>query len=314
VLDSEVLVCEISGKRPGTKSQRATEKFDLRFDKVIVSNDCEGYETDWDIVKVPDEYKEWYLANYRISENAWYAPMNRSYAIKYAKEHGYKYCVQLDDNITNLEIHYMLNAGDGIIKKYSSPISKIGYGALNGFVDVLVAVLENTNACQAGCSLTAVPPQANFLREGYCYTLFALKLETCPEFFHGGFEDDIEYRCKCHEKKLPTVIVSPLSYGKTGQRSSGDKTGCRAEYERIGMGRGEVMRRIHGDLYRCGKQYKANSTRSTRSSDTPQFGKKIKGFKDGILVRDLEAIEGAMQKLLSEYATEVKELSEIKQV
>jgi hypothetical protein len=311
--DSEVLVCEISGKRPGTSKERPTEKFECRFDKVIISNDCDGYETDWEIVKVPDEYKDWYLDNFRVSENAWYAPMNRSYAIKYAKEQGYKYCIQLDDNITLLQIKYKLDL-DGISKKYYSGVGARSCSFFNNFVEVLCAVLENTNACLAGCGLSANPPGDRFMREGYCYSLFALDLATCPEVFHGGFEDDIEYRYKCHEKKLPTVMVQPLQYGKTGQRSSGDKTGCRAEYERIGLGRGEVMRKIHGDMYRCGKQYKSNCTSNSRKLDTPQFGKKIKSFKDGIIVRDIEPIYEAMRKALKECANDFEENVEINEV
>ena len=62
------------------------------------------YETDWEIVNVPEEFEEWYKKEVKSSENAWYAPMNRTYAIKYAKEHGYKYLIQLDDNILQIGI------------------------------------------------------------------------------------------------------------------------------------------------------------------------------------------------------------------
>ena len=99
----EILIVEISGKRPGNKEARPTEKIKTKYDHLIISNNSEGYDTEWDIVNVPDEYKEWYVNNVKCSENAWYAPMNRSYAIKYAREHGYKYLVQLDDNIVRLE-------------------------------------------------------------------------------------------------------------------------------------------------------------------------------------------------------------------
>jgi hypothetical protein len=66
---------------------------------VIISNNADGYVTDIPIVMVPDGYRQWYVANHKNSENAWYAPMNRSYAIKYAREKGYRYLVQMDDNI-----------------------------------------------------------------------------------------------------------------------------------------------------------------------------------------------------------------------
>lgn len=100
----EVLVVEISGKRPGTKKERPTEKYEINYDKIIISNNSIDYDTEWEIVNVPEDYRNWYIENYKQSDNAWYAPMNRSYAIKYAKERGYKYLIQLDDNITNANI------------------------------------------------------------------------------------------------------------------------------------------------------------------------------------------------------------------
>ena len=105
-MKDRTLIVEISGKRPGTKQQRPTEKNKTEYPHIIISNNSEGYNTDWEIINVPKEYEEWYKSVAKTSDNAWYAPMNRSYAIKYAREHGYKYLVQLDDNITFLEIGY----------------------------------------------------------------------------------------------------------------------------------------------------------------------------------------------------------------
>lgn len=110
---SKVLVVEISGKRPGTSAQRPTEIFKIGYDHLIISNNSDGYETEWPIVMVPEDYAAWYKANVKTSENAWYAPMNRSYAIKYAREHGYDYLVQLDDNIIYLELAYVSDGKDG---------------------------------------------------------------------------------------------------------------------------------------------------------------------------------------------------------
>lgn len=59
--NNEILVVEISGKRPGGVKQRPTEKFSIGYDKVIISNNSEGYKTDWEIVNVPDDYREWYI-------------------------------------------------------------------------------------------------------------------------------------------------------------------------------------------------------------------------------------------------------------
>lgn len=71
----DVLVVEISGKRPGTSKQRPTERYDISYDHMIISNNSEGYESDWDIVNVPEDYVEWYKANVKSSDSAWYAPI-----------------------------------------------------------------------------------------------------------------------------------------------------------------------------------------------------------------------------------------------
>ena len=83
-MSDRILIAEISGKRPGNKKQRPTEKLETQHDMVIISNNSEGYETELPIINVPDDYREWYCANIKNSDNAWYAPMNRSYAIKWA--------------------------------------------------------------------------------------------------------------------------------------------------------------------------------------------------------------------------------------
>lgn len=52
-MNKEVLVVEISGKRPGDKKVRPTEKNIINYDKVIISNNSENYITDWPIINVP---------------------------------------------------------------------------------------------------------------------------------------------------------------------------------------------------------------------------------------------------------------------
>ena len=42
----EVLVVEISGKRPGSKKERPTEKYDISYDKLIISNNSTDYDTE----------------------------------------------------------------------------------------------------------------------------------------------------------------------------------------------------------------------------------------------------------------------------
>ena len=293
---NDVLVVEISGKRPGSKKQRQTERFYTENDHLIISNNAEGYVSEWDIVNVPDDYREYYISKYKTSENAWYAPMNRSYAIKYAREHGYRYLIQLDDNITALEICYCIEE-DGVKKKYRTQKS---CEMLDDFIEMLCCVLENTNAGMAGCGLSSVGVTSQFLSERYVYSFFALDLERCPDAFHGDFEDDIEYRLKLAEMGLASIQVCPLNYSKTGQKSSKDETGNRAAYTKAGLKRGEHMKILHGDIYSCGYASKTKSVMATAGA--PVFKHKVKPFKVGVIVKDRNAIDRKMSEILKRNA------------
>lgn len=297
--EPRILIAEISGKRPGTSKQRPTEKMETMYDKVIISNNSEGYETDWPIVNVPDDYREWYCANIKNSDNAWYAPMNRSYAIKWARENGYDYLVQLDDNICKFEIAYMETV-NGVTQRYRI-IDKPQM--LDDYIEMFSTVLQNTNAAMVGCQLAGTSiPEKRFLAERYVYSIFMLKLSSCPDVFQGDFEDDIEYRLKCAQMGLPVVQVIPLRYGKTGQAHNKDLSGCRAEYLKAGLKRGEHMGKLYGDIYSCRMTHKRAFTRATEDDEAINFRHYLKPVKVGVVVYDMQPINDCMRKLLSKYA------------
>ena len=300
---SEILVAEISGKRPGGTDKRPTEEFRIDYDHVIVSNNSENYETNWKIINVPDDYREWYIANLKNSENAWYAPMNRSYAIKYAREHGYKYLIQLDDNIRSLEIAYLLEK-KGRRYRYVVPFEKRKTSEImNDFIDMLVLVLKNTNAVMSGCNLMGSSmPEKSFLKERYCYSLFALDLQECPSEFHGDFEDDIEYRLKCRQMGKPVVQVVPLRYGKTGQKSGKDLSGCRAEYAKQGLKRGAHMSVLYSNDYSAMMTNHAHSTNAKNDDEAINFKHILTPFKVGVIVYDINPIKEKMLMMLKKYS------------
>lgn len=306
----DVLVCEISGKRPGTSKQRPTEKYAIEYDKCIISNNSEGYETDWEIVNVPEDYRNYYIENLKNSDNAWYAPMNRSYAIKYARERGYKYLIQLDDNIKSIDIAYVKNLEDGKSAVYRSGTR---HDAINDFIDFLVTVLENTNAGMAGMNMSGIgTPSGTYLSECFCYSFFALKLDIVPDEFHGDFEDDIEYRLKLAQMGIPTIQAPWLRYSKTGQGGTKDQSGCRKEYIAAGVKRGEHMRKLYGDVYSCGMVGKANTTAQTNQAGRALFKHRLKPVKVGIMVRNRKAIDEKALAILKKYAKPVRDECKVK--
>ena len=323
---NDVLVVEISGKRAGTSKQRPTEKANIEYDHLIISNNSEGYVTDWEIVNVPDDYREWYINNIKCSENAWYAPMNRSYAIKYAREHGYKYLVQLDDNIKSIEVATIIKHDNGIIKRYRYTDSGLKNETLfNDFIDMQRTVLENTNSAMVGFDMSACGmPTDDFLRERYVYSFFMLKLDVCPDIFQGDFEDDIEYRLKCTQMGLPVLQIVPFKYSKTGQNKNKDLSGCRAEYARAGLKRGDENLDARGKTHGQGGEHiikqsrhhggtqlngakmtkKGHSITAQEDREAVNFKHMLKPVKLGVIVSDNEAIQKKAKDIFKRYAEE----------
>lgn len=299
-MSERILIAEISGKRPGTAKQRPTERFESQHDWVIISNNSEGYVTDKPIINVPDDYREWYCANIKNSDNAWYAPMNRSYAIKWAREKGYDYLVQLDDNIVNLQITTVVE-NNGIMIRRRITSSK---DMLDDYIDMFISALKNTNAVMAGGQLAGIGVKdgAHFIKEGYVYSIFCLKLKQCPDVFQGDFEDDIEYRLKCKAMGVPVVQITPFRYSKTGQKHSADLSGCRAEYLKAGLRRGEHMRKLYGDMYSCKMQSRRAFSRSSEDSENINFKHILKPFKVGVVVYDMVPIIECFKGILNKYA------------
>lgn len=296
----DVLVVEISGKRAGTKQQRPTEKLPITYPHLIISNNSEGYVSEWDIVNVPDDYREWYVQNVKQSESAWYAPMNRSYAIKYAREQGYRYLVQMDDNIQTLELA-IRRRKNGIQSTFSVQNNAMA----DDFITALILALENSNAAQAGMVLMSVQPETIRIAERYCYSFFALDLERCPDVFQGDFEDDIEYRLKGRQMGVGSIALCPLRYNKTSQGNNKDLTGCRKAYAEAGVKRGENMRTLYGDVYTCGTTSKRQSTMGEAVEGVTYFKHKLHPFKVGVTVNE-EPILEYIAELARKYAKEQK--------
>jgi hypothetical protein len=142
-----------------------------------------------------------------------------------------------------------------------------------------------------GCNLTGTAmPDDTLWREGYVYSFFMLDLERCPDVFHGDFEDDIEYRLKCAQMGRPVIQLPWLAYSKVGRGKNSDLSGCRAEYAKQGLKRGEHMSALYGDVYSCRMTHKRRQTRAVYEDDALYFKHIIKPVKVGVVVKDAEAI------------------------
>ena len=286
--------------------QRPTEKFNFDFDKVIISNNSEGYKTDWDIVNVPESYEKWYKDHCKMSDLAYYAPMNRSYAIKYAREHGYDYLVQLDDNILTFDIKYMYKLDDGTQVSYST-IAKTPHKEElpNDMFKYMVEVLQNTNVGMVGMAPNAASvPQDDWLRERYVYSAFMLDLSRVPAYFQGDFEDDIEYRLKLKQIQVPSLEIVPFHYSKTAQdkyNGKEDSSGNREAYIKAGLKRGEHMSKLYGDIYQCGYSDRGSGIKRTGKV---KFRHKVKSFKVGVRCKNIDRLREQMLKIFAKYDTD----------
>lgn len=297
-MNSEVLIAEISGKRPGTSKERLTEKFNFDWDKVIISNNSEGYETEWPIIDVPEDYQGWYKEHAKMSDSAYYAPMNRSYAIKYARENGYKYLVQLDDNIISFNIRYRIDD-----RSYTTLVSTPHIDELpQDMFRYFAKVLDNTNAGIVGMTLAGASiPGSEWLSERYVYSAFMLKLDAIPDYYQGDFEDDIEFRLKLKQMQIPSVMVCPFQYIKTAQGDNKDLTGNRMAYKDAGLKRGEHMSKLYGDIYSRGWSSRGSGIK--RKEGVKKFRHKIKPFKVGVRIQNLDMLKQEMLNIFAKYAT-----------
>lgn len=303
-LKTKVLVAEISGKRPGDSQKRPTEKFSFDFDKVIISNNSEGYETGWPIINVPDDYRDWYKDHCKMSDKAYFAPMNRSYAIKYARDNGYDYLVQLDDNILTFNIKYMLRPDNGVTAKFATNSQTPGREHIqNDMINYMIEVLKNTNAGMVGMvPESGAVPRDHWLRERYVYSAFVLDLHRIPAYFQGDFEDDIEYRLKLKQMKVPSLEVCCFWYGKTSQGNGKreDTSGNRQAYIDAGINRGEHMSKLYGDYYQRGWSDRGSGVRRTGKVN---FRHKLKPFKVGVRIKNVDYLKRYVMALFEKYAT-----------
>lgn len=250
---------------------------------------------------MPESYQSWYKENIAISKKAFYAPMNRSYAIKYAREAGYDYLIQLDDNIVKYGLCFSTKSGGVFRTSKDTPnLDDIQ----NDMFEYLIEVLENSTAIMSGMTLPGVgTPNHNVFAERYVYSAFALKLDKCPDYFQGDFEDDIEYRLKAYQMGLPVIQVVPFQYMKTSQGHGKDQdlSGNRKAYSDVGLDRGKDMSILYGDIYSRG--WSSRGSGAKRQKDLKAFRHKIKPLKVGVQINNQKSLQIRLKEIILKYAT-----------
>ena len=111
---------------------------------------------------------------------------------------------------------------------------------------------------------------------------------------------------------LPVVQVVPLRYGKIGQQKNKDLSGCREEYARAGIKRGEHMKVLYGDMYDAMMTNKSNSIMSHREKEAVYFKHILTPFKLGVIVYDMEAIKACFKRIIRENAPHTPDKTVIK--
>lgn len=100
---------------------------------------------------------------------------------------------------------------------------------------------------------------------------------------------------------IPCVQVIPLKYGKTGQAKNKDLSGCRAEYLKQGVKRGEQMRKLYGNIYSCGMASGAKAGRQGKRREQVLFKHRLKPIKCGVIVYNMSAIKNKFKEIISKY-------------
>ena len=141
------------------------------------------------------------------------------------------------------------------------------------------------------------------MSERYVYSLFGLDLRKIPNEYQGDFEDDIEFRLKLNQMNIPSLQICPLMYGKTAQQINKDLTGCRAEYLKAGVKRGEHMRMLYGDIYEAGiSSFSNRAGKQEVDENITYFRHKLKPIKLGVVFKNKKEIDDKMKEILKKYA------------
>lgn len=245
----DILYVIVSGKRPKAKD-RKTETLQILAKRktVIISNNSDGYhDTRYPILDVPQEFRDEF-AKYCITKFGGMVPMNKQFAVEFARARGFRFLAILDDNILSSPNRWFEQ-----LKPFDHEQDEIAM--TERFERCARLILRNTNAGVVGAELSNIhlPGAYNtLLSEGRPYSYVFLDLEKDLPIQFGDVEEDIIFCDNCWRKNIATVVLRWITYGKTSQGTGvkeqryRDTSGNRSEYDAMTGARGENASKIIG--------------------------------------------------------------------
>lgn len=145
----------------------------------------------------------------------------REHVMRSAEARGFRYVLQLDDNVTGLSCAAAGGSDYGERVADMTPDEALG---------ILLGLAASTNAAMCGMQLTAVvpEPQLRVIRPGYPYSVFVETVTPYRVPYFGPFEDDVMHALDYALSATPVTaaVVPSLLYIK----ESKSKTGMRKHY------------------------------------------------------------------------------------
>jgi hypothetical protein len=290
------MVAIITGGRPKL-TERPTRKFvdslraagvgDIAY--VMHERDADSYEEQPGTEKVvyTDEWAHGYAKTHWMlpdppQPNGFYGAFTgREWACRVAEERGYWGVLQLDDNITDMNLLRHTASGMDVFRKH---------GQMGLMADLLAAMALSTNAMTVGAQLSAVSqPQMILIRPGFPYSCFIEKTGPGREEWYGPYEDDITHSFQYGDRAdgATAALMPILQYRKESQ----SKTGMRSKYNHE---RSKQLQRLIPHAAKVGvRATKANGLGDPRVFHTM----KASAIRNPIRVRNRELYDQAKQKV-----------------
>ena len=226
------------------------EFFFVMNEKQVPAYIAEGVPRE-QIVVSTDEFENEYFAKHKtINVDFHGAICNREMCNIHAREHGIKYAVQLDDNISDLFL------GDRLVNKSDMPMFAQAY--LPRMIRAMRDVCESTNIGFLGMTLGLATPtrEKALLRNGYAYSFFMENVEANIPW-RGPFDDDVLHNLDFnHSGTYTCALLGAFGYKKETK----SKTGMRMMYDKYVHLRPAGTHNIYPDHIGVGNRPKANGT------------------------------------------------------